>query len=104
MSTAKPFRVSVSYVDWAHSSAAEDGHDLAIRLIDAPINAANTASPYILLDEPLLVAEIADVAELFIGGAETDLRAAKVRKRAVEWLQQRGLTVNQALGKKAKSV
>jgi hypothetical protein len=99
MPKLKPFRVSVSYIDWAHSSACEDGHDLAIRIMETP-SQGGSVSPYILLDDVRLVAEVADCAELFVGGGETDLRAARVRKRAIAWLRERGLTVNEALGKK----
>ena len=88
----KPFRVSANYVDWAHGSAAEDGQPLAKRLDGATIY-SDKAGPFKLIDAPELVAEIADVAELYIGGGETDLRAARVRARAVRWLTERGLKV-----------
>lgn len=89
------FRVSDDYIEWAHSSAAEDGHSLAIQLIDIPTRKAKT--PYKLIDDPRLVAEIADVAGLYVGGGDTDLRAARVRARAIKWLAERGLTVARAL-------
>ena len=99
MTKLKPFRVSVSYIDWAHSSACEDGQDLAIQIMETP-SQRGRSSPYILLEDVRLVGEVADVAELYVGGGETDLRAARVRKRAIAWLRERGLTVSEALGKK----
>lgn len=82
----KPFRVSADYIEWAHSSAAEDGHDLAIELCELPVHPA--ASPYVLVADPRLVFEIADVAELYVGGerGDNDRRAARVRARALRWL------------------
>lgn len=92
----RPFRVSVDYIDWAHGSAAEDGQPLAKRLDSATIY-CDSRSAYKLLDDPVLVAEVADVAELYVGGSDSDLRAAQVRARAVRWLRERGLTVRQVL-------
>lgn len=94
--TLKPFRVSAAYVDWAHSSAADDGQERALAICNAP-ELGTGATAYKLVEEPQLVAELADVAELFVGGRENDLRAAKVRARALQWLRERGLTVRQAL-------
>ena len=92
----KPFRVSDAYLDWAHSSAAEEGQPLAVQIMDSPVFGKSQA--YRLFTDPRLVAEIADVAELYVGGGDNDLRAASVRKRAVQWLRERGLSVKQALG------
>ena len=91
----KPFRVSDAYLDWAHSSAAEDGQPLAAQIMESPV--LGSAQAYRLFTDPRLVAEIADVAELYVGGCDSNLRAAGVRKRAVQWLRERGLSVKQAL-------
>lgn len=90
------FRVSIDYLEWAHGSAAEDGQPRAVRLIDAP----GYQMKFKLFTEPELVAEIADVAELYIGGGDNDLRAARVFARARKWLwDEHRLTVKQALNK-----
>ena len=82
----KAFRVSDDYIDWAHESAAGDVQPLAIHLIEAPVHQGK----FKLIDDPVLVAEIADVAELYVGGRDTDLRAAGVLKRAKAWLTEGG--------------
>src|SRR4051812_8499508 len=89
---SKAFRVSDDYLDWAHSSAAEESQPRALRLFQQPLRGD---ARYI--ECPELVAEIADVAELYVGGGDSDLRAARVRARAIEWLRDRGFTVKQAL-------
>lgn len=81
-----PFRVSDNYVDWAHGPGAEDAQPLAVRLVEAPVHQGK----FKLIDDPVLVAEIADVAELYVGGRDTDLRAAAVLKRANKWLAAGG--------------
>jgi hypothetical protein len=91
-----PFRVSADYVEWAHGGAAEEGQPLATKLDSATVY-PGAVSGYKLFDDPQLVAEIADVAELFVGGDDNNLRAASVRARAVTWLETRGLTVKGAL-------
>ena len=84
------FRVSLAYLDWAHGPAAEDGHDKAIRLMNI-IPKGPFGKEYCLVSDPVLVAEIADVAELYVGSGETDLRAARVLSRAKDWLKARSL-------------
>ena len=93
----KPFRVSDAYLDWAHSSAAEDGQTLAIRIMNSPV--IGKAQAYRLFTDPHLVAEIADVAQLYVGGNDNNLRAASVRKRALSWLQEQGLSVKEVIAK-----
>ena len=93
----KAFRVSSDYIEWAHGSAAGDDQPLAIALTDLPDVAGSAARHYKLVDDPKLVAEIADVAELYVGGSDNNMRAAVVRGRAINWLKERGLTVKGAL-------
>ena len=82
----KPFRVSCGYLYWAHESAAGDGNNpLAIRIMEA-CDAAK--KPYVLFGDPVLVEEIASVAELYVGGRDTDIRAAGVLARAKRWLKE----------------
>ena len=85
----KPFRVSADYIDWAHSSAAEDGQPIAKRIDGATIY-SDSRSAYKLFTDPVLVAEIADVAELYVIGCRGDknLRAAGVLARAKKWLAE----------------
>jgi hypothetical protein len=90
----KPFPVSEAYIDWAHGSAAEEGQRLAVELVVWPTR-GHGAARYKLFEQPAHVAEIADVAELYVGGRDTDLRAAAVHVRAVKWLRDRGLSVRQ---------
>lgn len=92
MHTSKPFVVSDDYIDWAHGSAAEEEQPLAVRLFEQPIKGNSR-----LIVDPQLVAEIANVAELYVGGDDNILRAANVRARAVKWLNVRGMTVRSAL-------
>lgn len=93
----KPFVCSDDYLEWAHGSLAEEGWPSALRILAAPLKGKAR-----VIDAPELVAEIADVAELYVGGRDTVLRAARVRARAVKWLAARGLTVKGVLhGKSA---
>lgn len=92
MDSGKPFIVSDDYLDWAHSSAADDGQPLAVKLFEQPIRRKSR-----VINDPLLVAEVADVAGLYVGGRDSNLRAAKVSARALEWLRERGMTVRQLL-------
>ena len=87
----RPFRASADYIEWAHGSAAGDGNRLALRLTSATVY-GDTKAAFHLFNAPELVAEIADVAELYIGGRDSDLRAASVRSRAMKWLRLRGLS------------
>lgn len=57
------------------------------------------AQAYRLITDPCLVAEIADVAELYVGGNDNNLRAASVRKRALRWLQEQGLSAKEMIAK-----
>ena len=86
----KPFRVSYSYIEWAHGPGAEDGQPLALRIVDAPFDKGHN---YVLFTDPELVAEIASVAELYVGGRrdDNDLRAARALKRARAWLKEAAL-------------
>lgn len=92
----KPFRVSDAYIDWAHGSAAEEGQRLAVEIVETPCQ-GRWPGQFKLFVEPRHVAEIADVAELYVSGRETDLRAAAVRARAMKWLELRGLSVRVVL-------
>ena len=93
----KPFRVSDAYLDWAHSSAAEDGQPVAIQIMNSPVMGKTQA--YRVFTDPYLVAEIADVAQLYVGGNDNNLRAASVRKRALRWLQEQGLSVKEMIAR-----
>ena len=100
----KPFRVSTAYIDWAHGSAAEEEQPLAVKLCAlADAHQGGKAKPYIVVDDPQLVAEIADVAELYVGGSDSNLRAAAVLARARTWLKGRGLSIGAALTKQARA-
>lgn len=89
-----PFRVSADYIEWAHGPAAEDGQERAKALCAQAVGAHGAPGKgprYILVSDPVLVAEIADVAELYVGGQDNDLRAARVRSRALLWLREQGV-------------
>jgi hypothetical protein len=74
------FRVSVNYIYWAHQPGADDAQPLACELMDL----ITAKHDYILVPyaKRYLIAEIASVAELYVGGRDTDIRAARVLKRA----------------------
>lgn len=84
-----PFRISADYIEWAHGPGAESGQTKAkalCALVDAdPIRET------IYIGDPELVREIASVAELYVGGSDNDLRAARVLKRARAWLARAAL-------------
>lgn len=80
------FNLSADYILWAHGPGAEDGQALADELCtraEQPNRRGQAAIPADRLD---LVFEIISVAELYIGGADNDLRAARVRQRAQSFL------------------
>lgn len=82
----KTFNISADYIEWAHGPGAEDGQRLACALCalaEHPNRRGQVEIPASRLD---LVYEILSVAELYTGGADTDLRAARVRKRAQAFL------------------
>lgn len=55
-------KVSRKWIDWAHGAAAEDGQPLAVRLCDLA-NAPGKGN--LEITDPVLIAEIVDVAELY---------------------------------------
>lgn len=62
MSQKQQMRISRKWIDWAHGPGAEDGQDLASRLVDI----ANMADGAMLeLEDPVLIAEVVSVAELY---------------------------------------
>lgn len=86
----KPFRVSADYIDWAHGPGAEsegEGYDLAREICALPIVMPGS---YVLVPAHRvdMVREIEDVAGLYVGGDDNDLRAASVRSRARKWLKE----------------
>lgn len=83
-----PFKVSANYIDWAHSPSAEDVHPLTIDLCDLADRPNRRGQAEIPVDRLDLVLEIIDVAELFVGGDDTDLRAARALKRAKAYLAE----------------
>ena len=67
-----------------------------MQLLEA-LTLGNSRNRYKLNSLPVRVAEIADVVVLDLGGGESDLRAARVRARALKRLSLRGLTVRGVL-------
>ena len=58
-------RVSRAWIQWAHIGGSEDGQPLACRLIDLAEAPGRGA---IEISDPALIAELVDVAELYVGG------------------------------------
>lgn len=58
-----PMRVSRKWLHWAHGPGAEDGQELALKLIG--LAASQGRNLAIEINDPVLVAEIVDVAELY---------------------------------------
>jgi hypothetical protein len=87
---SKPFKISAHWIDYAHGPGAEDSQPMALRLTDAPCTKG--ANPLISVTDAALVAEIADVAELYIGdGNEMSATAKRAFNRAVAWLKTEGV-------------
>jgi hypothetical protein len=86
-----PFRVSCNYVYWAHQPGADDGQPLAVEIMTLH-DSVQPGRDFVLVPEgrPDLVHEIMDVAGLYVGGRDTDLRAARVLNRARVWLRAVG--------------
>jgi hypothetical protein len=74
-------KVSAAYIDWAHGPGAEDGQPLAMELCALPVKNKQVCIPLTRQD---LIAEIASVAELYVGGRPGDNypRAGRVLARA----------------------
>jgi hypothetical protein len=62
-------RISKKWIDWAHGGAAEEGQELAGRLVALAQSTKDTA---VTLTEPLLVAEVVDVAGLYSHPSQGD--------------------------------
>ena len=88
----KPFRVSSSWIAYAHGPAADDRQPAAVELCDLITEREFVLVPADRLD---LVREIVDVAGLYsgsYGGDAEDRRrasaASRLIKRAIQWLQE----------------
>lgn len=87
----KPFKIAANWIDYAHGPGAEDGQVLATKLIDLPYNSKSQRALVSVVD-PVLVAEIADVAELYIGDDdEMAITARRAFSRSVDWLRLNGI-------------
>jgi hypothetical protein len=60
MKAVPPLRVSAQWIDYAHGPGAEDGQELATRLVDL----AADADP-VLIRDAALIREVISVAELY---------------------------------------
>ena len=56
-------KVSRRWIEWAHGPGAEDGQPLAMSLCDL---ASSPGAGSISVSDPALIAELVDVAELYI--------------------------------------
>ena len=55
-------KVSRKWIDWAHGPGAEDGQSLAMTLCDL---ASSPGTGAVCVTDPVLIAELVDVAELY---------------------------------------
>lgn len=76
---SKPFKVSADYIEWAHRPGAESGQKLAEEICALPTNKRGQVE--IPADRLDMLREVASVAELYVGGDGSDLRAARVLSR-----------------------
>ena len=83
----RTFNVSWNWIEYAHGPGAESGYPLATELCDMPINKRNQIE--IPLTRRDLIAEVQSVAELYVGGDDTDLQAARVIARCKRALGRR---------------
>jgi hypothetical protein len=90
----KPLRVSANWIWYAHQPPAESGCESSAALIDLV-----TDRDYVLIpiDRPDLAVELVSCAELYAGSYGGDrydrlraMQAARVIKRATEWLRAIG--------------
>lgn len=91
---AKPLRVSANWIYYAHQPPAESGNKASAALVDMV-----TDRDYVLIpaDRPDLAVELVSCAELYAGsyGGDRDdrlraMQAARVIKRATDWLRAIG--------------
>jgi hypothetical protein len=80
----KPFIIGSAWIEYAHGPGAEDGQPIATRLTKLAVQ------PMARITDPVLVAEVADVAELYAVGADSSTVAKRHFKRAVAWLKENG--------------
>jgi hypothetical protein len=81
----KTFNVSANWIEYAHGPGAEDGYKLATELCDMPVNKRGQIE--IPLSRKDLIFEVQDVAELYVGGDDNNLQAARVVARCRKALQ-----------------
>ena len=62
-------KVSRRWIEWAHGPGAEDGQPLATSLCDL---ASGPGAGSIAVTDPVLIAELVDVAELYINPCRGD--------------------------------
>lgn len=82
----KTLNVSWNWIEYAHGPGAESGQKLATELCDLPVNKRGQTE--IPLSRRDLIAEVQDVAELYVGGDDNDLQAARVVARCKKALCQ----------------
>jgi hypothetical protein len=78
------FNVSYNWIDYAHGPGAESGYKLAAELCDMPVNKRGQIE--IPMDRKDLIFEVQDVAELYVGGDDNNLQAARVVARCKKTL------------------
>jgi hypothetical protein len=83
----KTLNVSYNWIEYAHGPGAESGYKLATELCDMPVNKRGQIE--IPLYRKDLIFEVQDVAELYVGGDDNDLRAARVAARCRKVLKGR---------------
>lgn len=92
MSARKPFRVSQSWIEWAHGPAAEDAQRLACELV--ALEPVSPRAEYVLIppDRSDLVRELVSVAGLYVphdGSIEWHRAAyaSSLIRRGGKWLR-----------------
>ena len=62
-------KVSRRWIEWAHGPGAEDGQPLATSLCDL---ASGPGAGSITVTDPVLIAELVDVAEMYVNACRGD--------------------------------
>lgn len=80
----KTFNVSWNWIEYAHGPGAESGYPVSKELCDMPVNKRGQIE--IPLERRDLIEEVQSVAELYVGGDDNNLQAARLVKRCKEEL------------------
>jgi len=76
----RTFNVSYNWIEYAHGPGADSQFPLALELFTLPVNKRNQVE--IPMHRRDLIEEVMQCADLYRGGEDNDLQAARVFSRA----------------------